>query len=52
MWAYEATRTGLAPEIIELWNENDPNRWEVASLPGEPMRRSSLVRLLMPTCPA
>ncbi|GAA5949342.1 hypothetical protein JCM21900_005615 [Sporobolomyces salmonicolor] len=40
VWAYEATRTGLAPEIIELWNENDPNRWEVASLPDGTTTRS------------
>ncbi|GAA5872627.1 hypothetical protein JCM8547_003713 [Rhodosporidiobolus lusitaniae] len=31
-WAYSSTSTGLAPEIIELWSEQNPQRWSVVEL--------------------
>ncbi|GAA5888189.1 hypothetical protein JCM6882_000314 [Rhodosporidiobolus microsporus] len=31
-WAYDSTRTGLAPEIIELWSEGNPHRWREVQL--------------------
>ncbi|KAK4701976.1 hypothetical protein P7C70_g4248, partial [Phenoliferia sp. Uapishka_3] len=34
VWAYEATRSGLAPEIMQLWGEKDPRRLELVTLPG------------------
>ncbi|BGP42312.1 hypothetical protein JCM10449v2_006317 [Rhodotorula kratochvilovae] len=33
-WAYDATRTGLAPEIVELWAEKNPRKWEVRETEG------------------
>ncbi|GAA6003363.1 hypothetical protein JCM10207_000294 [Rhodosporidiobolus poonsookiae] len=31
-WAYDSTRTGLAPEGMELWAEGNPERWEAVEL--------------------
>ncbi|BGP18873.1 hypothetical protein JCM10213v2_006953 [Rhodosporidiobolus nylandii] len=44
IWAYDATRTGLAPEIIELWSEKNPHRWEVVEL--EDIQRPETVESL------
>lgn len=35
VWAYEATRSGLAPEIMQFWVESDSRRWETVQMAGE-----------------
>ncbi|ORY90819.1 glycoside hydrolase [Leucosporidium creatinivorum] len=32
VWAYEATRSGLAPEIMQFWVESDSRRWETVQM--------------------
>lgn len=35
LWAYDATRSGLAPEIMQFWVESDSRRWDTVKMAGE-----------------